>query len=109
MNKKLLFLVLLSVSILPIVAKAQAAASTFCATIRSVQSITYQVGGSIVIIGWVIAGILYLTAGGGERLAVAKKAMIAAVIGTVLVVIAGAAPSLIIDAFGWTGAVPMCP
>ena len=44
---------------------------------------------AIVVIGWVIAGILYLTAAGKpDKLETAKKAMVAAIIGTALVVIA---------------------
>ena len=90
MNKKTLFLILLGVLILPsVVLAADSTIPSEASTIAdNVKGLTVTIGMSIVVIGWVIAGILYLTAGGGERLAVAKKALIAAVIGTVLVAIA---------------------
>lgn len=44
-------------------------------------------GRAIVVVGWIITGILYLTSGGNpDRLSIAKKAVVACVIGTVLVV-----------------------
>lgn len=48
------------------------------------------VGAAIAVIGFIVAGILYLTAGGGERLSTAKKALVAAVIGTALLALAQA-------------------
>ena len=109
MNKKTLFLTLLMADlILPIVASAEG--ENFCIMIKRLSSLTYQIGGTIVIIGWVIAGILWLVSGGSpEKTGIAKKAIWAAVIGTVLVVIAGISSSLIIDALGMNGAVPLCP
>jgi hypothetical protein len=84
-NKKTLFLILL-MAIMPL---------TVCAVnpvdkmVEGVMNIALSIGGAIVVIGWVIAGILYLTSmGSPEKTGTAKKAMIAAVIGTVLVVIA---------------------
>lgn len=56
---------------------------------NNVKSLAVTIGMAIVVIGWVIAGILYLTAAGApEKLGTAKKAMIAAIIGTALIVIA---------------------
>ena len=78
--------------------------------VDGVKRLAVAVGGSIVVIGWVIAGILWLvSAGSPEKTGVAKKAIWAAVIGTVLVVIAGVSSNLIIDALGMNGAVPLCP
>ncbi|OGZ78140.1 MAG: hypothetical protein A2358_02205 [Candidatus Staskawiczbacteria bacterium RIFOXYB1_FULL_37_44] len=111
MNKKILFLTVLNILVLPTIAFAQGTGTSsggFCPMIRNVQAVTYQVGGSIVIIGWVIAGILYLTAGGGSRMEVAKKALIAAVIGTLLIVLAAGASQLVISALNLTGNVPIC-
>lgn len=107
MNKKILFLILLTtILILPLEISAQ---STFCGAIKNISSIAYQIGGSIIIIGWVIAGILYLTsAGSPEKTGTAKKAMVAAVIGTILIVIAGASTALVISALNWVGSVPTC-
>ena len=59
---------------------------------NKVKDAAVAVGTPIVIIGWIIAGILYLTsAGSPERTGVAKKAIVAAVIGTALVLIAATA------------------
>jgi len=90
MNKKILFLILLSVIfILPVMVQAEAA--TVGQMADNVKTLVVTIGGAIVVIGWVIAGILYLTAWGApEKIGTAKKAMIAAIIGTVLVVFAAA-------------------
>lgn len=58
------------------------------------------IGASIVIIGWVIAGILYLTAAGSpEKVGTAKKALIAAVIGTAVIILAKSGTSIISSLF----------
>jgi len=87
MNKKTLFLSLLSVVLfLPFVVDAK----TLPEMARGVQDVTWTIGTAIVVIGWTIAGILYLTSmGSPEKTGTAKKALVAAVIGTVLVVLAG--------------------
>lgn len=54
-----------------------------------VKTALQTIGLSIVIIGWIITGILYLISGGSpEKTGTAKKALIACVIGTVLIVLA---------------------
>ncbi len=86
MNKKILFLILLAVLFLPLISYAVNAPDEMA---EGVKDLVVTIGASIVVIGWVVAGILYLTAGGApEKTGTAKKAMIAAVIGTVLVVVA---------------------
>lgn len=61
-----------------------------------VETAVIDIAVSIVIIGWVIAGILYLTAAGKpEKLEIAKKALIACVIGTLLVVLAMGSSTII--------------
>lgn len=107
-KKKIILLILLAtVLALPYATDAQ---SEFCNMVSRIKGLTWQIGGSIVVIGWVIAGILYLTSiGSQEKMSTAKKAMMAAIIGTILVIMAGAASGLIIDAFGWSGTTPMCP
>jgi hypothetical protein len=87
MNKKtLLFLILLGVLILPVFVSAAEDATTM---IGRIQTATITIGGSIVVIGFVIAGILFLTSGGSpEKFKNAKTAAFAAVIGTVLIVMA---------------------
>ena len=54
------------------------------------QGVFVTIGGAVVTIGWIVAGILYLTsAGSPERMKTAKTAIVAAIIGTILVIIAG--------------------
>ena len=95
MNKKILFLILLiSVLVLPLAASAYTNDANTIA--NNVKELTVQIGVAIVVIGWVITGILYLTAGGApDKLGTAKKALIACVIGTVVVVIAEAGYAVI--------------
>ena len=97
MNKKILFLILLgAVLALPIIVFA---ASQACNTINAFTNITEALGAAIVIIGWIITGILYLTAAGApDKLGTAKKALIACVIGTVAVIIATVAYGFVRDA-----------
>ena len=100
-NKKILFLVLvIGVLILPFISSAQGSGE-LCSMIGRVENTVWKIGGSIIVIGWVIAGILYLTAAGNpEKTGIAKKAMIAAIIGTILVVLSATAPAIVIDALG---------
>ncbi len=97
MNKKILFLILSGVIILP--------GLTFAAvTIQSmvdaaVQTALYIASGVVVIL-WVMTGIIFLTAQGApEKLSTGKKALIASVAGTVLIIIASGAINLIKGAF----------
>lgn len=56
----------------------------------NLKTAAITVGSAIVVIGWIIAGILYLTASGKpEKIQIAKNALIACVVGTILVVLAG--------------------
>ena len=90
MNKKILgFILLISlvVLVLPIMTLAAPTAKEMA---DGVASMMQGIGAAIVVIGWVVAGILYLLAAGKpEKMETAKKAVIAAVIGTVLIIIAG--------------------
>lgn len=62
-----------------------------------IQIVAETVGGSIVIIGWIIAGVLWLLAGGApDKVNVAKKATFACVAGTIIVALASGA-NVIID------------
>ena len=85
MNKKTLFLTILGALVLPVIALG----TTLSTMANAVQTAAVDIATPIVVIGWVIAGILYLTAAGApEKLGVAKKAVVACVIGTLLVVLA---------------------
>lgn len=87
MNKKIVFLILLAVVLFsPIMAHAINDPTTI---IDNIKIKAVSIGEAIVVIGWIIAGILYLTAAGApEKIKIAKGAMIACVVGTILVVIA---------------------
>ncbi len=89
MNKKTLFLVLLAAVCVffPVMQIVQAA--TLNEMAAKAEQVAETVGTSIVVIGWIIAGILWLTSGGSpEKTGLAKKAILACVIGTILVVLA---------------------
>ena len=89
MNKKTLFLVLLlGVLVVPNISLAQVSLDNM---VESIKDLLVNIASFVVVIGWVIAGILYLTAAGNpEKTGLAKKAMIAAAVGTVLVILASA-------------------
>lgn len=101
MNKKTLFLILLAVIL---TCPTIISAITLPEMVKNIGSMTYQIGTALIIIGWIIAGILWLTsAGNPEKTGIAKKALIAAVIGTVLIILASAAvgiQQLVKDALG---------
>ncbi len=89
------FVLLLTILVVPTIAGAFSQSSAACTMIRSVKDALVLIGATMAIIGWVIAGILYLTSAGGERMGTAKKALIAAVIGTALIIIAPTAYAFI--------------
>lgn len=93
MNKKILFLILLAVVL---VLPFHVYAKELTEMVVAVKSAAITIGTTLVVVGWVIAGILYLTAvGSPEKMGTAKKALIAAIIGTVLVVIANSGVDVI--------------
>ena len=111
MNKKILFLTLLVVVVLPTAfVLAQTTGGATGNTLGSMgcklKAAAVSIATPIVVIGWIIAGILYLTAAGKpEKINVAKGAMIACVVGTLLIVLAlGSAVviEIISNAFGIT-------
>jgi hypothetical protein len=96
-DKKILLLILLGVLVLPTVA----CAGDLPSMAQAVSTAATSIGGPLIIVGWIIAGILYLTsAGSPERMGTAKKAIVAAVVGTVLVLIAAGASSFVGNLFG---------
>ena len=104
MNKKTLFLIILTtVLILPFGILAEDAVDTtppVCgattggnvqleAILGRVTDAASTLGAGLAILGFIIAGILFLTAAGSpEKMGVARKALIAAVIGTAVVALA---------------------
>jgi len=85
MNKKILFLALLGVLVLPTLA----AAATLQGMSDAAAQTALYVATGVVIVLWVLTGILFLTAQGEPAtLNKAKMALLAAVIGTVVIIIA---------------------
>ena len=98
MNKKILFLILFAaILVFPYMAQADEAQKMVCA----VKNAVFGVGTIIVVIGWVIAGILWLvSAGSPEKTGIAKKATWAAVIGTILIIVANVSWTVVNDLLG---------
>ena len=100
-NKKILFLILLASIALPTIVLGK---TTLPGMADAVDTAITAIAGSIVFIGWCIAGILWLTAAGSpEKIGTAKKATVACVVGTILVILAGASSDImdvIKNAFG---------
>ena len=97
MDKKILISSLLSSILLP----AMALAATIEGMVDAAVRTTLYIGGGIVVILWVVTGILFLTAQGDpSKTSSAKKALLAAIAGTVLIIVASGAVSLVSNAFG---------
>jgi len=100
MKKNLLLLSLLAALALPAAALAQTTANvTVTGIVANVANVIWTVAVIIVVIFWVITGILFLAAMGDPgKLGTAKKALFAAVGGTVIVVLAYSATNIIENA-----------
>ncbi len=98
MKKILPVLILLgNILILPSVVSA----ITIESMVDNIADTVWYVGAAIVVIFWVATGVLFLSAlGRPEGISTAKKALFAAIAGTVLVIIAGSAMSIISRAIG---------
>lgn len=91
MKKNLFFIFLAGALILPKSASALECIGgvTITNMVCNVANAVWAVATGIVLIFWIITGILFLTAlGDPTKLATARKALIAAVAGTVLVILA---------------------
>jgi len=97
-SKKIFILILLStVLVLPSLASAQI---TIQGMVDGAVTTTLYIAGGVVVIFWVIAGILFLSAQGApEKLKSARMALITAVVGTLLVIVATSGVSLVRSAF----------
>ena len=93
MNKKILFLVLLSVILVfPFFASAVTANEIVTNIATALKNIVL----TLTIIGFLIAGLLYLTATGSPaRVETAKKMAFAAIVGTVLYILATIAKDIL--------------
>jgi len=89
-NKKILFLVLLGgILLLPYISQAAGSIPSQLQTaIDNVRFTARVIGGAMVVIGFCVAGILFLaSAGSPEKTGTAKKALIAGVIGAAIIVL----------------------
>ncbi|MEK7562086.1 MAG: hypothetical protein AAB509_00190 [Patescibacteria group bacterium] len=96
-NQKLLLAIpLLAILLFPISTSAQI---TITGMVDNVGRVIGQVAVAIVIIFWIITGILFLSAQGDPtKLATAKKALFAAIGGTVISIVAASAVGIITTA-----------
>lgn len=98
MNKKILSLITASALALPILAFG--AGATLASMAAAVAEQVLIVGGFIVIIMWVVAGILFLTAQGDPgKLNTAKMGLFAAIGGTIIIILAGGAVDFVARSF----------
>jgi len=98
MNKKILFLLLLSLIALPTAIFAQVTLGSMAA---AAMNAVITAAGYIVVIMWVVTGILFLISmGDPSKLSAAKIGLIAAVAGTVIVIIAQFATDFVGGIFG---------
>lgn len=91
MNRKILFFILfLSISVLPIIVLAQGAVPAVLTTVlNNIRAVIQAIGTAMIVVGFVVAGIMYLTsAGSTEKMGTAKKALLASIIGAVVVLLA---------------------
>jgi len=105
MNKKTLFSILLGVLISPTIALAEVVCEegviSIPCMINTAVDLTLYIASGVVVIIWVIAGILLMSASGDPaKLTSGRKALVAAVAGTVLIIVAASALYLVGSAFG---------
>ena len=98
MDKKLL-LALLSVFLaLTVLASA---APTLISMANSLAMNIIGVGYAVVVIGWIITGVLFLTAAGDPaKISTGKMALFASIAGTIIVILAQTAVSFVGSIFG---------
>ena len=98
MNKKILFLALLGVILVPTICFAQT--TTLQKIICNVQTALVATGGGLATIAFIVAGIMFLTATGNpSRMTIAKGALLAGVIGIVIIILAGSAGPFVSQIF----------
>ncbi len=102
MNKKILFFILLTgVLVFPLVGQAIGDAPSSGITelddiLNNIEDVIQAIGVAMIVIGFVVAGIMYLISGGStEKTGIAKKALIAALIGAVIVILAYSSNTLV--------------
>ena len=99
MNKKILFLSLLAVLFVPTLTSAV----TIQSMVDAAEQTTLYIASGVVVILWVVTGLLFLSASGApEKLKSARTSLFASVAGTVVVIIAASAISIVTGAFNLT-------
>ena len=94
MKKKLLFLILLGGIVLLLPNMVFGADLT--SILMNIEDLVWNVFVTVVIVMWIVTGVLYLTAmGSPEKLTTAKRALLAAVAGTVIGILAFSAQEII--------------
>ena len=98
MKKKISFWVLFGMLLLPLTAGAQTIAGMVD---NIVVNVAWPVAIGAVIIFWLATGILFVSAlGSPEKIGLAKKALIASVAGTIVIVLAASAIAIIRNTLG---------
>lgn len=98
MNKKALLLILFAAVVFPAVASAQTIADMVN---NIVTNVAWPVAIAAVVIFWLTTGVLFLAAlGSPDKLGLAKKALIASIAGTIIIVLAASAITIIRNTLG---------
>jgi len=98
MNKKISFLILVSAILIP---AAFVSAQTLSGMAEAVAGQVVLVATWIVVIMWVVPGLLFLLAQGEPgKLNTAKTSLFAAIGGTILVILASSAITIVRNSFG---------
>jgi len=68
---------------------------------ENIKNVVWDVAVVVVVIFWIFTGVLFLVAlGSPEKVGTAKKALVAAIVGTIIVVLASSALSVVANAIG---------
>ena len=96
LNKKILFFILLAgVLIFPLQAMG-VVPQALATVLTNINDVIKTIGTALIVVGFVVAGIMYLISGGNpEKTGTAKKALIAAVIGSIIVMLAYATDGIV--------------
>jgi len=98
MKKNIPFLILVSILVIPTIAYAQV---TILSIVNSVAYTAWIIATGVVVVLWLVTGMLFLLAQGApEKLNMAKKALFTSVAGTVIVIVAFSALTLMANVIG---------
>jgi len=96
MNKNKIILGLLAILTLPSISSAATIEGMVDGAVRT----TFYIAGGVVVILWLVTGMIFLSAAGSpEKLGEGKKALFAAIAGTVLCIVAAGAVGLVSSMF----------